>query len=298
MHNKLSIIIPSRGEIFLIRTIQDILEKAKGDIEIIAVLDGEWPVEQSREHWHTPQIIEDKRVTYLYNGTSLGMRASIRDAVSLSTGKYILKCDGHVMFDEGFDVKLLETIEDDWIVIPRRKRLDAEKWEVLDVDKPDVDYEYIGSPNYDGAKGQIWTKRILERLDKPEYMIDENMTFQGSCWMMSRNHWDRIGGMPEEGYGTFVREAQQLCLTTWLMGGKVMTNKNTWYAHLHKGKVYGRGYYLDKRAMIAGEKYCDDFWYNNRLKGAKYDMAWLIERFGGVDVPTWTIEQIEKVRAK
>ena len=37
-----SVVIPSRKEPFLNRTIQDIQEKFKGDYEIIVVLDGGW----------------------------------------------------------------------------------------------------------------------------------------------------------------------------------------------------------------------------------------------------------------
>ena len=38
-----SIIIPSRNEPFLQHTIDDILAKAAGEIEVIVVLDGYWP---------------------------------------------------------------------------------------------------------------------------------------------------------------------------------------------------------------------------------------------------------------
>jgi hypothetical protein len=114
---------------------------------------------------------------------------------------------------------------------------------------------------------------------------------------MTKNHFDNfLHGLSEEGYGTFVREAQEISLKTWLGGGKVMTNKKTWYAHLHKGPIYGRMYYLDKSKIIAGNLYCDDYWFNNRWPEAKHDLAWLIERF--MPVPSWTPELIEKVRKK
>jgi len=38
----LTILIPARNEIFLLNTIQDILQHIEGDTEIIAVLDGAW----------------------------------------------------------------------------------------------------------------------------------------------------------------------------------------------------------------------------------------------------------------
>ena len=40
---RVSVIIPSRNERFLTKTVIDLLAKAQGDIEIIAVLEGYWP---------------------------------------------------------------------------------------------------------------------------------------------------------------------------------------------------------------------------------------------------------------
>jgi glycosyltransferase involved in cell wall biosynthesis len=292
-----SVIIPARNEIFLSKTIQDVLAKATGSIEVIAVLDGYWPVDVAREHWSTPAIIDDTRVTYLHTSVSQGMRDSINAAAALARGQYLLKVDAHVMFAPGYDEVLKKDIEDNWIVIPRRNRLDAELWEVQDVGKPPVDYEFLSSPADAGVKGNIWTQRALDRADKPEYMVDENMTFQGSCWFMTRKHyWDFLGGMSTVGYGTFVREAQEIGLKTWLGGGKVMTNKNVWYAHLHKGPRYGRMYHLDAERIKQGNAYTDDFWFNNRWDGAIHDLAWLVERFW--PVPTWTPELVEQVRKK
>ena len=294
MNDLISVIIPARNELFLHKTIKDILVKAQGHIEIIPVLDG---------YWMKPEeIIEDKRVHYLHFGQSRGMRNAINSAVRMARGEYILKSDAHCMFDEAFDLKLLsctmnysDGIGDNWIVIPRRKRLDAENWCIQDVGKPDVDYEFLSSPADNGVKGNIWTQRSIERLNNPDYDIDENMTFQGSCYFCTKNHYqNRLGGMSEEGYGSFVREAQEIGLKTWLGGGKIFTNKRTWYAHLHKGKTYGRMYFLNKIEMDAGNKFCDDYWFNNRWEGAKYDLAWLIERF--MPVPTWNQELINKVR--
>lgn len=272
----ISVIIPSRNEIFLNKTVNDLLEKSESDIEIWVVLEGYWP----------DDIVTDPRVNYLHFPTPQGLRSAVNAGVEVSRGEYILKIDAHCMVDQGYDRKLLEDIEDNWIVVPRRKRLDAEAWEIQDVGKPDVDYEFISHPSHSGIKGQIWTQRIL---DRSEHFIDENMTFQGSCYFMSRKHWQDIGGMDPHGYGEFVREAQELSLKTWLGGGKVMTNKNTWYAHLHKGKKYGRGYFLSKTEMEQGNQYCDDYWMNNRWEGRCHDLSWLIERFW--PVPNWPEER-------
>ena len=39
---ELSILIPSRNEMFLAKTIEDLIENKRGKTEIIAVLDGQW----------------------------------------------------------------------------------------------------------------------------------------------------------------------------------------------------------------------------------------------------------------
>jgi len=285
-----SVIIPSRNEVFLGKTVEDLLTKAEGEIEVIVILDGYWP---------TPQLKDDDRLIVLHRGQGMGMRAAINAAAAIAKGKYLMKSDAHCLFAPGFDKVLTQDCDDNWIVIPRRLRLDAENWciEESSQHKPPIDYEYLSSPGHHGAKGNKWDARTLERMDKPEYLIDENLTFQGSCWFMTKNHYDNfLHGMSEEGYGTFVREAQEIGLKTWLGGGKVMTNKKTWYAHLHKGPKYGRMYFIDKRQIEKGNAYCDDFWFNNRWKEAKHDLAWLIERF--MPVPSWTPELIEKVRKK
>lgn len=288
----ISVIIPSRNEIFLQKTILDILSKAKGEIEIIAVLDGYWPPFE--------EIVNDPRVNYIHHSVPQGMRESINHAAFIAQGEYLLKSDAHCMYEEGFDIKLKEhraeyindDNDDNWIVIPRRLRLDAEQWILQEVDKPPVDYEYLSSPYDKGVKGNKWNERTIARMDK---MIDENMSFQGSCWFMTTNHYlNRLGGMSSLGYGSFVREAQEIGLKTWLSGGRIYTNKYTWYAHLHKGNKYGRMYFLDAVKLKEGNAYCDDFWFNNRWDKAKYDLAWLIERF--MPVPTWNKELIQKVR--
>jgi hypothetical protein len=101
--------------------------------------------------------------------------------------------------------------------------------------------------------------------------------------------------MDEENYGMFIGEPQEIGLKVWLSGGKNMLNKNTWYAHLWKGKGYRE---LHQKVMgfpytrvghselVRGNKFSTDFWFNNRWKERKYDLSWLVERF--YPVPTWS----------
>ncbi len=117
----LSVLIPSRNEMFLKRTIEDILSNIKGDTEIIAVCDGAWP---------EPAIEDHPRVTLIYHGEAIGQRAAVNEAARMSTAKYIMKCDAHCAFDEGFDTKLMAKccMQPDWTVVPRMYNLHAFNW--------------------------------------------------------------------------------------------------------------------------------------------------------------------------
>ena len=273
----LSVLIPSRKEKFLDKTVSDLLQKAQGDLEIICVLDG---------YWTAP--IDDRRVHYIHRGTPLGMRAAINAAAALAKGEFLLKADAHTLWDEGFDVKLAADCEENWVIVPRRKRLDADNWCVQEVGKPDVDYEYLSFPDNPadfggpGLNGRIWEQRAKERKD---IMIDENLSFQGSAWFMRKEYFHKLELMDEEHYGTFWNEAQEIGFKAWLSGGKLMTNKKTWYAHLHKGKKHGRGYNLDHSQLPKGATYTKKWMTNSAWDKQTIPFESLIERFW--PLPGW-----------
>lgn len=276
----LSIIIPSRQERFFQHTIDDILAKARGDIEILQVLDGYWP---------TVPLSTDPRVHTLHNGDPEGMRPAINAAVSMAKGQYLMKIDAHCMLAEGFDVTLLAEIEDNWIVVPRRYALEPETWTIDATNsKYPVDYHYLSYP-YErpgdktcGLHGTPWKDR---RAARAEVLLDDEMSSQGSCWVMSRAHWNRLGDMECHHYGNFIHEFQELGLKTWLGGGAVKVNKKTWYAHLYKGRKYGRGYILGPNGHTNGSDFTTMYWMGNQWQSRTRDLRWLIEKFA--PVPTW-----------
>lgn len=290
-----SVVIPARNERFLKPTILDVLKNAKGDIEVIAVLDGYWPDKS--------EIVEDKRVRYLHKGTSEGMRLAINSAVAIARGEYILKLDGHCMVDKGFDVKLVADCKPNWMVIPRRKRLDAEKWEVQPQppSKPDVDYEYLSYPDDPadwggpGLNGRIWTEKILE---KQNILLDDTCAAQGSAWFMPRQLFIDLKLLDHENWGPFWSENQEQVFSVVLRGGgEVKVNKKTWYAHLHKGKKYGRGYRLEESALVKGRTQAMRFFKGEKVwEDQKYPLSYLIEKF--MPMPTWDAEKLEQLKER
>src|SRR5665213_2093603 len=219
---KLSVIIPSRGgQPYLQRTIDGLLKNAKEEIEIIVVMDGVWA---------DPAIPDNKKVVILHHGTqfnSLGMKSSIMRGIAISHGEYIMKTDEHTMFDEGFDVKLKADCLDNWVVIPRRFRLDGDEWKLtteLGDTRPPVDYMYLAYPYerpFDKTCGLHGAEDRQRGIDLKSLKLDETMSFQGSCYFMKRKHWDTtIKGFNVDRYGEFTMEAQEIGNTTWFTGGR------------------------------------------------------------------------------
>lgn len=280
----LSIIIPSRNKpewIFLQKTVDDLLEKAKGEIEIIIILDGFRP---------DPPLKEDKRITIIYHQEAQGMRQGINEGVNIAKGKYIMKSDDHCLFAEGYDVALANDCDDNWLAVPRRYSLDGENW--VRGYGP-LDYLYLTPPHLKdgqfgwGLRGKKWlgeygaTGGYYDREKKRKsIMIDDIITFQGSCWFMPKDLFFKIGKMQVEGYRDH-QEAQELSFKVWLSGGRCIVNKNTWYAHLHKGPTYGRGYHLLRHHMTQSQIYSAKTWLTNSWPGQIKTFKWLIEH------PSW-----------
>lgn len=283
---KLSVIIPSRDERFLIPTIHDVFKNATQEIEVIAVLDSNlWP-----EGW---KEVTDQypNLHTIHNGTSLGMRASINRGVAsaISRGaKFIMKSDGHCSFSEGFDEVLKAECEPNWVAVPRRGRLDPENWVATETHKPDIDYHYLSYPDNPqdwggkGLNGKPWPERAVERKD---ILLDEEMSSQGSCWFMHADYFEDLSLMDEASYGSFWNEFQEIGLKCWLSGGKVMVNKKAKYLHLHKGTKYGRGYKLAESQLQTGASFTKNWIWNDAWLKQTIPFSWLIEHFW--PVPSW-----------
>jgi len=274
----LSIIIPSCNERFLQPTINSLIERAEGEIEIIAVIDGDWP--------KTP--IKDDPHVILIHHTKRGMRNAINESARIAKGKYLMKCDAHCLFDKGFDIKLAADCEPDWLCVPTRYSLDGENWKRRPDKKP-INAMYIIPPiEKKPEDGRFWETGfcgVTWKDKENEKEIEDLMTFQGSCWFMHRDLFFKIGCMDEKNCGTFTKEAQELGNKVWLSGGRVIRNKKTWYAHLHKGKKYGRGYFIGRKDIQRGNEFTIDYWMNNRWPGQTRKFKWLIDHFA--PVPGW-----------
>lgn len=290
MNNKVSIIIPARSEVYLQQTIESILLAAEGDIEVIAILDGYWP---------EPCIPDDTRVTLIHHSEPIGQRAAVNEGARIATGKYILKTDGHSMFDQGFDLKLKADCEYDWTVIPTMYNLDAGKWEP----KPDkkTDFMYIRSPRIKDRPLRVFYLNDKETArEYPEAYkafkkaswrrgdICDVMTGQGACFFMHRERFWELGGM-DEAHGSWGQMGAEVALKAWLSGGSLKVNKKTWFAHMFRKEI---PYKMSGRDQQRARDYSIDFWTNGKWPLQKRPLSWLVDKFA--PVPTWKEKEVKK----
>lgn len=291
-----SVIIPSRSDQWLQQTVNDLFAKAETEIEVIVVYDGRWA---------DPILDDHDRLVQVHHGLihdHVGMRGSINAGMALARGEYVMKIDEQCMVDQGFDKKLMADCDDDWVVIPRRKRLEPETWSLINDRRPPIDYMYLAYPYerpFDktcGLHGDEWRDRYNEHKD---ILIDDTMSWQGSCYFLKKAYWDKlINPLDDVNYGAFTQEAQEIGNKVWLSGGRLVVNKKTWYAHWHKGnkgKGYGFSNVQYKKHMEGTERgrvYCIDYWLNT--KNFKYDFEWLLQKFW--PVPGWPENWREQIK--
>src|SRR3990167_8273624 len=320
MAKDLSILIPARNEMFLYRTIEDILANIEADSEIIAVLDGAWI---------DPPIPQHERVNVIYVPESIGQRAATNMACKLSKAKYVMKLDAHCSFDKGFDRKMIEafkTVDDNVTMVPTMRNLWAFDWKChhcgwkkyqgptpekcdqcgktdkirrkmmgVGKEKPQSNsYCFDVEPHFQYFNE--YTKRPEYRKDLEETGLTETMSLQGSCWMLTRDkYWDL--NICDENFGSWGSQGIEVAVKTWLSGARVLVNHKTWYAHMFRtqGGDFGFPYPIKNSDQEKAKAYARNLFFKNKWEKQIYPLSWLIEKFW--PVKGWTDEDLTKLKA-
>ncbi len=291
----LSILIPARNEMFLSRTVEDILSNIEGNTEIIVVLDGA-PAD--------PDIPMDPRVTVIYNHESRGQRAATNQAAKLAQGKYVMKVDAHCAFDKGFDVKMMADMQDDWTMIPIMRNLHAFDWVCPKGHRryqgPSGPCEECGEPT---ERDIVWNPKqspqstsycfdntlhfqyFGEYAKRPEGQGDltETMSIQGSCFMLTREKYWELD-ICDEKHGSWGQQGVEVACKTWLSGGRVIVNHKTWYAHMFRTQGGDFGFPYPNPGIQRAREYSRDLWFNDKWPLAIHPLSWLVEKF---NPPGW-----------
>ncbi|TSC86279.1 MAG: Uncharacterized protein G01um101416_702 [Microgenomates group bacterium Gr01-1014_16] len=323
----LSILIPARNEMFLARTMQDILAHIEGNTEIIVVLDGYLP---------DPPLPTDPRCTVIYHPESIGQRAATNEAARLASGKYVMKIDAHCAFDQGFDVKMIAKMEDDITMVPVMRNLHVFNWvcntcgmeiyqgpdpkscrnETCNFDKNGTNaksnfrMEVVWIPKTNPQSSAYRFNKDLRFKYFPELRakqakegLVETMSLQGSCFVCTREKYWSLG-LCDDSWGSWGQQGTEVALKTWLSGGRVLCNRDTWYAHLFRtqdgfGHPYpGAGESQQHAIQVSKEIFMNDKWAK-----AIHPLSWLLDKFWfalkevGDQDARWAEEDLAKLKA-
>jgi len=305
MAKDLSVIIPARNEIWLERTIDDVLANSEADTEVIAVLDGYWP---------DPSISDRKRVVFAHVTEPIGQRGATNLGARMSEAKFVMKIDAHCSLDKGFDRKLIEDWRSGQTVIPQQWAFHIFDWKC----------RRCGNQTYQGFKPLkcqkcnddagfdqviVWQRR--RRHHTESWLFDHTLHFQywrgdrrperkekifdtfsliGACWFTSRERYWEMEGL-DEAHGFWGQVGTEVSCKTWLSGGRLVTNTNTWYAHLFRTGNFSLDgsstfpYYISGNAQERAREYSRDLWFNNKWPKQVHPLSWLVERFR--PLPYW-----------
>ncbi|GEM_PF-104511 len=316
----LSILIPARNEMFITRTVEDILSNIEADTEIIVTLDGAWAV---------PPIPQHERVNVIYVPESIGQRAAANLACKSSKAKYVMKCDAHCAFDKGFDRKMIEAFKatgDNVTMAPIMRNLWAFDWKCYycgwkkyqgptpekceqcgKSDKIRRKMMWVGKNNpqstsfcFDSSPHfqyfEDWKHRPQYEKDKKEKGLTETMSLQGSCWMLTREKYWELN-VCDENFGSWGSQGIEVAVKTWLSGGQVLVNHNTWYAHMFRtqGGDFGFPYPMSGKDQEKAKSFARDLFFNNNWDKQIYPLSWLVEKFW--PVKGWTEEDLTKLKS-
>lgn len=295
---ELSILIPARNEMFLCRTVEDILANMRADTEIIVALDG---------CWADPPLEQHERVTVIHNPVSVGQRAATNQAARIARGKWIMKVDAHCAFAEGFDRVMLDDIQEDWTMVPVMKNLHAFDWVCSGCGERtyqgpkrcgkcgsgNVEMEVVWypkpSPNSTAYRfdNTLHFRYWREYAKRPEAQgeLTETMSLQGSCWMLSREKYFELNVCDEE-FGSWGQQGVEVACKTWLSGGRVICNKRTWYAHMFRTQDgFKFPYPLSGRQVEHARAHSRKLFMGNQWEGAVRPFQWILDHFA--PVPDW-----------
>lgn len=301
---KLSILIPSRCEEWLSQTVQNLLDNTGEETEILVGLDGAWA---------EPGIPDHDRVRILFVPEAIGQRAMQNRLAKLSTAKYLMKVDAHCAFDKDFDKKMIDAMEDDITMVPKMYNLHVFDWICRHcgmrfyqgpkptecrgeydecTSKPDFEKKTIFKPRQWGPEGRGPTSTSYRfnknlqfkyfpehRKRQPKSGLAETMSLQGSCFMATRQKYWELG-LCDESWGSWGQQGTEVAVKTWLSGGRVMVNLDTWYAHLFRTqKGFSFPYPMSGKSQQKARDVSKDIFLNNKWDKTTRPLSWLLEKF-------------------
>ena len=128
------------------------------------------------------------------------------------------------------------------------------------------------------------------------------MSLQGSFFMCVREKYWELE-LCDESWGSWGQQGTEVAIKTWLSGGRVLCNFDTWYAHLFRTQHgFSFPYPQSGKSQDKARRISRDIFLNNKWEKQKYPLSWLLERFWdslqkvGDNEAKWEEEDLRKLK--
>lgn len=249
----ITVIIPTINDVNLTRTIQNVSENAKGDVEFIIVADG----------GTAPSIVG---VTCIIHAETLGRRISINKAARIANGSHLFILDAHCSMTEGWDEKLLEACEDNTIVVCAIQDMMPDTWKF----RAGV-YNHV----------YLNTEYTEKWWHKAEQSIEEMMCFTGCAWLIPKNYFWALDGY-DESLGKYGWDGPEWSLKVWLNDeypGRVLLRSDVICGH-----IFGTN---DGNILYPARTIGASLWYKYASEKWGHKVQALVKKF---NPPGWAKE--------
>ncbi len=113
----------------------------------------------------------------------------------------------------------------------------------------------------------------------PQNGLQETMSLQGSCFLCTRENYWKLE-LCDESWGSWGQQGSEVAIKTWLSGGRVMCNFDTWYAHLFRTQSgFSFPYPHSGKSQQRAREISQDVFLNNKWPQQKYKLGWLLKKF-------------------
>lgn len=287
----LSVVVPSRNELHLVKTINNLIKNANRPnlLEIIVILDG-W----DRDCCEFKSVYDEffglmrtdwlgvgkPTIRVLENEKPLGQRVMINRAVKECSGSLFLKIDAHCIVSKGYDDAVWKHTDSSVFYTIPMFHLNESTWSV---DESKLNESCSIDPT---LSVRWWSGRNTDLNAETV----ETMAFLGTVWYCTKRLWNDIGGYTER-YSGWGSSGLEFSLKTWLCGYSMRINRTLSCAHLYRKK------FPYKVNGIGGLSYTQSTkdMRSEFIRGAhpkqQRKISWLVKKFW--PVPLWTDSFLE-----
>lgn len=149
-------------------------------------------------------------------------------------------------------------------------------------------YSFDATPHFQYFNA--WTKTDIYK-EQLKTGLTESMSVQGSCFMLTREKYWELNICDEE-FGNWGNQGIEVACKTWLTGGRVLVNHNTWYAHLFRTNATLHFPWPTSgiEQQITKAKVVNYIWNKDWPR----PLSWLLKKFWPVN--GWTEKQLDMLK--